>query len=69
MRPMTYPIEHSGNTSFAVITSDGPAIYPSLNDACDAIENDTIEIHEGDRDYYDGRDWHPVNLDDFTESE
>lgn len=53
-------IEHSGNSVYAILTDDGPAIYPTLDDAKAAIESGTVEVHEGDREYYESRAWLPV---------
>ena len=61
-------IEHSGNAVYAVHTPhDGPAIYASLGDLADAILSDSVEVHEGDQEYYDGREWMEVRPDDLPE--
>lgn len=53
-------IEHSGNSVYAIHTADGPAVYPTLDDLMEAVHNDTIEVHDGDQEYYESRQWLPV---------
>jgi hypothetical protein len=58
-------IEHCGNAVYAVRTEAGPAIYPTLDDALAAIRSGSVEVSEGDSEYYAARTWHEVStLDD-----
>lgn len=50
-------VEHCGNSVYAVHTDAGPAIYPTLDDAAKAIREGCVEVSEGDREYYDEREW------------
>jgi hypothetical protein len=60
MASETVRIEQSGNSVYAVLTDDGPAVYATLDDAIAAVEAGAVEVHEGDREYYEGRTWLPV---------
>jgi hypothetical protein len=50
-------IEHCGNAVYAVRTEAGPAIYPTLDDALAAIRSGSVEVSEGDSEYYAARAW------------
>lgn len=63
----TPKIQHSGNSVYAVLMPDGPAVYPSLESAILAVLSDTVQIDDGDREYYDARTWHDVPANDLAE--
>ena len=53
---LTMQIEHSGNSVYAVHTDSGPAVFPTLDDLMRAVQAG------GDQEYYDGREWFPVDV-------
>jgi hypothetical protein len=59
-------IEHNGNSVYAVLTDDGPAIYPSLAAAAAAVRSGSVVVSEGDREYYEARTWHLVRGEDLA---
>jgi hypothetical protein len=62
---MATTIQHSGHSVYAVLSSSGPAIYPSLNDAIEAVRSDAVLVSEGDRKYYAERAWHNIDAADL----
>lgn len=61
-------IEHSGNCVYAIHTAAGPAIYPTLDDLLAAYRSGMVEVHEGNQEYYAGREWLPVSLEEAVSS-
>jgi hypothetical protein len=66
-RPMTTEttakVEQSGGSVYAIHTEDGPAIFPTLEllRECYRATGGRITPQDGDKGYYEEREWLPVS--------